>query len=42
MILINNVKLPLDTDFENLKPQVEKIIKFKIENAYLYRKSVDA
>lgn len=42
MILINNVKLPLDTDFENLKPQVEKIIKFKIENVYLYRKSVDA
>lgn len=42
MILINNVKLPLDTDFNNLKPQVEKAIKFKIENAYLYRKSVDA
>ena len=42
MILINNVKLSLDTDFNNLKPQVEKAIKFKIENAYLYRKSVDA
>ena len=42
MILINNLKLPLDTDFENLKPQVEKIIKFKTQNVYLYRKSVDA
>ncbi len=42
MILINNVKLPLDTDFNNLKPQVEKIIKFKTQNVHLYRKSVDA
>lgn len=45
MILINNIKLPLDSDFEN----VENIIahKFKINrqdilSAELYRKSVDA
>ncbi len=42
MILINNVKLSLDTDFDNLKLEVEKIIKFKTDNVYLYRKSVDA
>lgn len=42
MILINNLKLSLDTDFENLKPTVEKIINFKTDNIYLYRKSVDA
>ncbi len=42
MILINNVKLSLDTDFDNLKNEVEKVIKFKTENVYLYRKSVDA
>ncbi len=42
MILINNLKLPLDTNFENLKSVVEGIIKFKTENVYLYRKSVDA
>ncbi len=42
MILINNLKFPLDTDFNNLKTAVEKIIRFKIDNAYLYKKSVDA
>ncbi len=42
MILINNVKLSLDTDFSNLKSEVEKVIKFKTDNVYLYRKSVDA
>ncbi|MBE6787976.1 MAG: hypothetical protein E7537_06485 [Ruminococcaceae bacterium] len=42
MIIINNVKLPLDTDFENLKPVIEKTVKSKIDSAYLYRKSVDA
>ena len=42
MLIINNVKLPLNTDFDNLKPTVEKIINFKIDNVYLYRKSVDA
>ncbi len=42
MILINNVKLPLDADFGYLKSEVEKVIKFKTDNVYLYRKSVDA
>lgn len=42
MILINNLKLPLDTDFKNLKPTVENIIRFKTDEVYLYKKSVDA
>ncbi len=42
MIIINNVKLPLDIDFENLKPIIEKSLKCKIDSAFLYRKSVDA
>ncbi len=42
MILINNLKLPLNTDFDNLKPTVDKLISFKTDNVYLYRKSVDA
>ncbi len=42
MILINNLKLPLETDFSNLKPAVEKLITFKTDNVYLYKKSVDA
>ena len=42
MILINNVKLSLDADFENLKAEVEKSLGFKFQNVYLYRKSVDA
>ncbi|MBR4099629.1 MAG: FAD-dependent oxidoreductase [Clostridia bacterium] len=42
MLIINNVKLPLDTDFEDLKTTVEKLIKCKTDNVYLYKKSVDA
>lgn len=42
MLIINNVKLPLDTAFEDLKTTVEKLIKCKTDNVYLYRKSVDA
>lgn len=45
MILINNINLPLNTDFGNLKPIVSKELKIgidKIKNARLYRKSVDA
>ena len=45
MILINNINLPLDTDFENLKAIASKELKINIsdiESAKLYRKSVDA
>lgn len=42
MILINNLKLPLNTDFNNLKAAVEKLINFKTDNVRLYKKSVDA
>ena len=45
MILINNVKLNLDTDFNNLRPIVAKNLKLplgKIISAELYKKSVDA
>lgn len=45
MIIINNVLLPLDTNFNNLKPIVAKELKTDISNiseAKLYRKSVDA
>ncbi len=42
MILINNLKLPLDTDFNNLKTAVERIINFKTDKVSLFKKSVDA
>lgn len=42
MIIVNNLKLPLDTDFDNLKSVVGKNLRAKIDSAYLYRKSVDA
>ncbi len=42
MILVNNLKLSLDTDFGSLKPIVEKLLGVKTDNVYLYRKSVDA
>ena len=42
MILLNNLKLPLDTDFENLKGAVESILKIKTNSVSLYKKSVDA
>ncbi len=45
MILINNIHLPLNTDFDNLKLVASKELRIdtaKIENAVLYRKSVDA
>ena len=42
MILLNNLKLPLDTDFENLKIAVESILKIKTNSVSLYKKSVDA
>ena len=42
MILLNNLKLPLDTDFENLKTIVEKQLNIKTKSVSLYKKSVDA
>ena len=42
MILINNLKLPLDTDFTDLKSAVQNAIKCDIVSAKLHRKSVDA
>ncbi len=42
MILVNNLKLSLDTNFSCLKSVVEKLLGIKTDNVYLYRKSVDA
>ncbi len=42
MILLNNLKLPLDTDFDNLKSVVEKQLNIKTNAVSLYKKSVDA
>ena len=45
MILINNVNLPLNTDFGDLKPVLARELKLdikNIKNVRLYRKSVDA
>lgn len=45
MLLINNVKLPLDTDFSDLKPVAARALHTDISNiksAALYKKSVDA
>ena len=41
MILINNVNLPLNTDFETLKPNVAKILQLDVNeiiSSALYRK----
>ncbi|MBE6750141.1 MAG: hypothetical protein E7560_03145 [Ruminococcaceae bacterium] len=45
MIIVNNVSLPLETDFSNLKPIIAKTLKTNADNiseVKLYRKSVDA
>lgn len=42
MILINNINVTLDTDFSNLKEEIERRLKIKAEKVTLYRKSVDA
>ena len=42
MILLNNLKLPLDTDFGDLKSVVENMLKIKANAVTLYKKSVDA
>ena len=42
MILINNVNLPLDTEFEHLKSVMEGYLKTPLKTARLYKRSVDA
>lgn len=42
MLLINNVNLPLETDFINLKSVMEGYLKTPLKSAKLYKKSVDA
>ncbi|MGN0493720.1 MAG: NAD(P)/FAD-dependent oxidoreductase, partial [Acutalibacteraceae bacterium] len=45
MLIINNVKLSLDTDFSDLKPYAARALKIDasaVKSARLYRKSVDA
>ena len=45
MILLNNINLPLNTDFDNLKPIIAKTLKISVDEiifAELYRRSVDA
>ena len=45
MLLINNVRLPLDTDFSDLRPAAAKALRLplgRIVSSSLYRKSVDA
>ncbi len=45
MLIINNVNIPLDTDFNNLKPYAANSLKVDVsavKSARLYRKSVDA
>ena len=45
MLLVNNVNVPLDTDFSDLKPYAAKALKIDtsaVKSARLFRKSVDA
>ncbi len=42
MLLINNVNLPLETDFLHLKSVMEGYLKTPLKSAALYKKSVDA
>lgn len=42
MLLINNVNLPLETEFEYLKSVMEGYLKTPLKSAKLYKKSVDA
>ena len=45
MQLINNVNIPLDADFSDLKPYAAKALKVDVsalKSVRLYRKSVDA
>ncbi len=42
MLLINNVNLPLETDFKNIKSVMEGYLKTPLKSARLYKRSVDA
>ncbi|MBO5358387.1 MAG: FAD-dependent oxidoreductase [Clostridia bacterium] len=42
MLIINNVNLPLETDFLNLKSVMEGYLKTPLKSAKLYKRSVDA
>ena len=42
MLIINNVNLPLETEFEHLKSVMEGYLKTPLKSAKLYKKSVDA
>ncbi len=42
MLLLNNVNLPLETDFVNLKSVMEGYLKAPLKSARLYKRSVDA
>ncbi len=42
MLLLNNVNLPLETDFVNLKSVMEGYLKNPLKSARLYKRSVDA
>lgn len=45
MIILNNIKFPLNTDFSDLKPFISKYLKIdvdEINSVSLYKKSVDA
>ncbi len=42
MIKIDNIKLPLDTDFNNLTPLISRKLKINAKSVKLFKKSVDA
>ncbi|MBQ1182867.1 MAG: hypothetical protein IIX60_00290, partial [Clostridia bacterium] len=43
MLIVRNIKMPLDTDFKNLKSEVIKVLKINgIKSVRLYKKAIDA
>ncbi len=43
MLIVRNIKMPIDTDFNNLKQEICKILKVDgIKSVRLYKKSIDA
>ena len=43
MLIVRNIKMPLDTDFNNLKSEVIKVLKIDgIKSVELYKKAIDA